>query len=309
MNNKLNIIIPIYIGTLLEWYDFSIFAFLTPIISELFFSNSNQYTATLFTYAVFGIGFFARPLGGVFFGQLADRYGRKKSMLLSMVMLTIATAMIGLLPTYKNIGIFAPLIMVLLRLIQGFCIGGESTGAAIYIIEMYPVKSRGVLTSFMWSAAGVGMLLGSFLTTLLFQFFSTEQIKEGLWRLPFLMGLFTAVFGIYFRKKIPETRLFQNTMNNNNVKKEKLSLVITNNKKAIWITASLYALSSIITYLLFVFMPAYITQNNDIDLKTASLVTTIALSIVTCLVPFSGYLSDHFGRKFCLYAGSIGFYS
>jgi MFS family permease len=307
MKNKLKLIIPVYLGTLLEWYDFSIFVFLAPILSNLFFPTSNKLVSTLMTYAIFAIGFVARPLGGMVFGQYADNHGRKKSMLLSMMIITISTTAIGLLPTYEKIGICAPLAMVILRLIQGFCIGGESSGSAIYIIEMYPSKHRGALSSLMWSAVGFGMLLGSALTTLVFYLFTTDQLNNGCWRTPFLMSMLTGVVGLYFRQKIPETNLYQTYRNSSEALKARAHKVIKENKQTIITIILLYGLSSIITYILFVFMPVYISQHNDIDLKTASLITTFALSIVTILVPLSGYISDLLGRKFCLYAGSIGF--
>ncbi|MBX9702640.1 MAG: MFS transporter [Silvanigrellaceae bacterium] len=307
MKNKLKLIVPVYLGTLLEWYDFSIFVFLAPILSNLFFPTSDKLISILMTYAVFSIGFIARPLGSIVFGQYADNHGRKKSMLLSMMIISISTAVIGLLPTYKEIGICAPLGMIILRIIQGFCIGGESSGAAIYVIETYPSKYRGTLSSLMWSAAGFGLLLGSAFITLVFYLFTIDQLNSGYWRLPFLMSVLTGIVGLYFRQKIPETTLYQVYRSNNDAIKKKAHKIIFENKKTIFTIILLYGLSSIITYVLFVFMPVYISRHNDIDLKTASLITTIALSIVTILVPLSGYFSDLLGRKFCLYSGSIGF--
>ncbi len=307
MKNKLKLIIPVYLGTLLEWYDFSIFVFLAPVLSNLFFPTSNKLVSALVTYAVFAIGFVARPLGGLVFGQYADNYGRKKSMLLSMMIITMSTTAIGLLPTYEKVGIYAPLAMVILRLVQGFCIGGESSGSAIYVLEMYLSKYRGALSSFVWSAVGFGMLLGSSVTTLMFYLFTVDQLNNGCWRLPFLMSMLTGIVGLYFRQKIPETSLYQMYKSSNKVIKLGAYKVIGENKQTIFTIILLYGLSSVITYILFVFMPVYSSQHNDIDLKIASSITTIALSIVTILVPLSGYVSDLLGRKFCLYAGSIGF--
>jgi MHS family proline/betaine transporter-like MFS transporter len=307
MNNKIKLIIPIYLGTMLEWYDFSIFIFFVPVLSNVFFPFSNTLISTLMTYAVFAIGFIARPLGAMVFGQYADNHGRKKSMLLSMTIITISTAMIGSLPTYESIGIFAPIGMIFLRLIQGFCIGGESSGSSVYIIEMFPYKNRGILSSFMWSAVGFGMLLGSALTTLMFYLFTIDQLNDAFWRVPFLLSLFTGFVGLYFRKKISETNLYRDYRRREKFHKIKAIKNIFENKQKVFTVIMLYGLSSIITYVLFVFMPMYINQYNDIDLKTASIITTIALSFVTIFVPLSGYISDVLGRKFCLYAGSIGF--
>ena len=241
------------------------------------------------------------------FGQYADNHGRKKSMLLSMMIITISTAMIGCLPTYESIGILAPIGMILLRLIQGFCIGGESSGAAVYMIEMFPDKNRGILSSLMWSAVGFGMLLGSALATWMFYLLTSDQLREFFWRVPFLFGLFTGFVGLYFRKKVSETNLYRDYRRRQPFQKIGAIQNIFENKQKIFTSIILYGLSAMITYVLFVFMPVYMNQYNGIDLKTASMITTIALSFVTIFVPLSGYISDVLGRKFCLYAGSVGF--
>lgn len=298
--------LPLYLGTLLEWYDFSIFAFLAPVLSNLFFPAENQAISVMMTYAIFAIGFIVRPLGGVFFGKYADDEGRKKSLLLSMMIMTFATISIGLLPTYESVGISASIAMIILRLIQGFSVGGESSGSSTYVIEMYPKKYRGLLSAIMWSAVGMGMLLGAALSTLIFQLFSMDELMRGYWRIPFLISILTGIIGYYFRRKIPETYLFQAHQCNPERVKKKALIVVKENKRPIVTIILLYGLSAIITYVLFVYMPVYMSQHNNIPLKTASSITTVALSIVTLLIPFSGYISDLLGRKFCLYVGAIG---
>lgn len=307
MKNKFKVITPIFIGTMFEWYDFSIFVFLAPIMASVFFPASNKIISILFTYAVFAVGFIIRPLGALFFGQYADRYGRKKSMLLSMLIITITTMLMGLLPTYEKIGITSSIFMILLRLIQGFCIGGESSGSALYAIEMYPDKNRGLICSFMWSAVGFGMLLGSLITSIMFYNFSQEQLSTEIWRIPYIFSFFTGVAALYFRKNISETYLFQLNKNNSQTFKQRTHQVILDNKKTILNITLLYGLSSIITYIIFVFMPFYMNQTNGIDLKLSTFINTTALALVTFFVPFSGAASDKFGRKKCLYIGSLGF--
>lgn len=307
MKNKFKVITPIFIGTMFEWYDFSIFVFLAPIMASVFFPASNKIISILFTYAVFAVGFIIRPLGALFFGQYADRYGRKKSMLLSMLIITITTMLMGLLPTYEKIGITSSIFMILLRLIQGFCIGGESSGSALYAIEMYPDKNRGLICSFMWSAVGFGMLLGSLITSIMFYNFSQEQLSTEIWRIPYIFSFFTGVAALYFRKNISETYLFQLNKNNSQTFKQRTHQVILDNKKTILNITLLYGLSSIITYIIFVFMPFYMNQTNGIDLKLSTFINTTALALVTFFVPISGAASDKFGRKTCLYIGAVGF--
>ena len=140
MHYKFKTIFSTFIGTVLEWYDFSIFMFLIPIFSELFFPNTNKIASYLSVYAVFAISFFVRPLGATIFGYFGDRYGRKKALVSSMLLISVSTLIMGLLPTYKSIGILAPIFLIILRMIQGFCIGGETTGASSFIIESFPKK-------------------------------------------------------------------------------------------------------------------------------------------------------------------------
>ena len=305
---KFTSIFSMFIGTVLEWYDFSIFMFFVPVFSELFFPNANKIASYLSMYAVFAISFFVRPLGAAIFGYFGDHLGRKKVLVFSMNLISISTLAMGLLPTYQTIGVLAPVLLVFFRLLQGFCVGGETTGAASFIIESFPERYRGVLGSFMWSAVGVGMLLGSFITTLIIKSMTHDTLIEIGWRLPFLFGVITGVVGYYFRKKIPETALFSSIQNKGQITKLSTVAVIKENRKSLLIIMGLYALSSMITYLVFVFMPVYASSVLNIPLGTAGTVTTIAIGCVTFCVPLAGLLSDRIGRKPCLYIGSIGFF-
>lgn len=307
MPSRFKTIFSAFIGTVLEWYDFSIFMFFIPIFSELFFPNTNKIASYLSMYAVFAISFFVRPLGAMIFGYVGDHYGRKKALVFSMMLISMSTLMMGLLPTYQSIGVFAPIFLIILRMIQGFCVGGETTGASSFIIESFPKRQRGILGSFMWSAVGVGMLLGSLVTTITIKFIPHDLLYAIGWRLPFIFGLITGAVGYYFRKRIPESALFSEIRKNGQITHLSTIEVIKTNKKSLSIIMGLYALSSVITYIVFVFMPVYASSVLNISLDTASVITTIALACSTVGVPFVGYISDKIGRKPCLYLGSISF--
>ena len=307
MPYRFKIIFSAFIGTVLEWYDFSIFMFFIPIFSELFFPDTNKIASYLSMYAVFAISFFMRPLGATIFGYFGDHYGRKKVLVFSMMLISLSTLMMGVLPTYQSIGVCSPLFLIILRMIQGFCIGGETTGASSFIIESFPKRHRGLLGSFMWSAVGVGMLLGSLVTTITIKFIPHDLLYTVGWRLPFIVGLITGMVGYYFRRKIPEAALFSKIQKTGQTTKLSTMEIIKTNKKSLLIIIGLYALSSVITYIVFVFMPIYASSVLNVSLDTASLITTIALACSTVGVPFAGYLSDRLGRKPCLYVGSISF--
>jgi len=304
---KLTAIFSTFIGTVLEWYDFSIFMFFVPIFAELFFPQSNKIAAYLSMYAIFAISFFVRPLGAAVFGYFGDRLGRKKVLVFSMNLISLSTLAMGLLPTYESIGVFAPILLVFFRILQGFCVGGETTGAASFIIESFPEKKRGLLGSFMWSAVGVGMLLGSLVTSLTIKLMPHDVLYAIGWRLPFVFGMVTGIVGYYFRRKIPEAALFSSIKEKGEVTNLSTIEVIKSNNISLLIIIGLYALSSVITYLVFVFMPVYASSVLGISLGSANVITTIAIASVTFFVPLAGLISDRIGRKPCLYMGSIGF--
>jgi len=306
--NTLKILTPACMGTILEWYDFSIFAYFSPIMSERFFPSDDPWASWISIYAVFAVGFLVRPLGAAVFGHYGDRIGRKRVLVWSMLAISLSTVAIGLLPTWQSIGIWAPIFLVLLRLIQGFCVGGETTGAAAYVLESLPKHARGMLGSIMWSAVGIGMLSSSLVTTILTLSLSHEDLIHFGWRIPFLFGIASGLLGYYFRRKLPEAALFSQAQNNGQLKRESMAKVVYQNRRYISILSGLYALSAMITYLVFVFMPFYATNVMGIASGTANLITTISIAIVTFALPFAGMLSDRIGRKPCLYMGAGGFF-
>lgn len=302
-----SVLIPSFMGTLLEWYDFSIFAYFSPIISDLFFPYNNKWASLLSVYAVFALGFIVRPLGALLFGRIGDRLGRKKALMLSMSAICASTVGMGLLPTFEQIGLLAPVCLLLLRLVQGLCIGGETTGAAAFVLESLSKGSRGMLGSLIWSAVGAGMLLSSLASTLTSQLLTHDEIINFGWRLPFLFGLFTGIAGYYFRRKLPESALFSQIQKEGLLNKGSLWSLINQNRKTVFTIMGLYALSAMITYLIFVFMPFYAFKVMNISMRNAGIVSTIAITVVTFFLPLAGRLSDRLGRKPCLYLGASGF--
>lgn len=294
------------LGTILEWYDFSIFAYLTPILSTLFFPKQNASAALIATYSIFAVGFLVRPLGAAFFGHYGDRFGRRKMLVVSLVLISIATTCMGLLPTYQQIGMLAPILLTMLRLIQGFCVGGETTGAISFILESNPKKYRGALGALVWSAVGIGMLLGSFVAMLVLNMHA-DHLQQWGWRIPFMLGILAGLVGYYIRRNMPESVLFKRAEKSGQLLRSPLLTTLRQYKKQIAQVASLYVLSAMITYLIFVFMPAYASQHFGVSLAEASVITTIAMACVTLFVPVTGWLSDYVGRKPCLLFAASGF--
>ncbi len=291
------------IGTILEWYEFTLFAFLTPLLATYFFPQENQFTGLMLTYSIFAIGFFVRPIGAAFFGHLGDRVGRKKALIRSILLMAISTFLMGLLPTYHDIGIAAPILLILLRIGQGLSAGGESTGAILFVMEADNYKRRGFLGGLLWSVVAVGMLLGSF-TAMIITAYSQYTWA---WRVPFILSIFTGLIGYFVRKRTPESSHFQQAVADGELKKFPLYDGFVKYKMDMLRIVGIYSLSAMITYLVFIFMPTYAANVIGLPLSQVTFISTVALACVTFLVPFGGYLSDLIGRKKTLRYSALGF--
>lgn len=299
---SLRVICSSSIGTIFEWYEFTLFAFLTPLLATYFFPQENQFTSLMLTYSIFAIGFFVRPIGAAFFGHLGDRVGRKKVLIRSIVLMAISTFLIGLLPTYHDIGIAAPILLIILRICQGLSAGGESTGAILFVMEAENYKRRGFLGGLLWSVIAVGMLLGSFTSMVV-----TASHYSWAWRVPFILSIFTGLIGYFVRRRTPESSHFQQAVAEGTLKKFPLYDGFVRYKMNMLRIVGVYSLSAMITYLIFIFMPTYAASVIGLPLSQVTLVSTVALACVTVLVPFGGYLSDLIGRKKMLRYSAIGF--
>src|SRR5436190_15312505 len=196
------------VGTLIEWYDFYIFGTLATILSAQFFPNSNPTAAFLSTLATFAVGFVVRPFGALVFGRLGDLVGRKYTFLVTLVLMGGSTFAIGLVPGYATIGIAAPLIVLLLRIVQGLALGGEYGGAATYVAEHAPVGRRGYFTSFIQTTATLGLFLSLGVILVVSEWVGVEAFTEWGWRIPFLLSAILVGISIYIRLKMQESPLF-----------------------------------------------------------------------------------------------------
>src|SRR3984957_18031624 len=196
------------VGNALEWYDFLVFGFFTVIIAKLFFPRDSQYASLLLTTATFGVGFFMRPVGGILLGIYADRRGRKAALLLVIALMTVAIAMIAFAPTYATIGVGAPLIIVIARLLQGFSAGGEFASATAFLTESAPAQRRGFYGSWQMVGQGLSVLIGAILGTVLTRLLTPQALDGWGWRIPFLFGLIIGPLGLYIRRNLDETSAF-----------------------------------------------------------------------------------------------------
>lgn len=284
------------IGNVLEWYDFAIYGYLAGIFGVLFFPSENPKSALLMAFSVFAIGYLARPLGGIIFGQIGDRYGRSKALWISMCTMGVSTACMGLLPTYTQIGIYATAILIFLRVIQGVSAGGELVGSTVYVFESSPLKNKTFFCSWVTSSCTVGVLLGSFVVFLLHNYFTLVEIENGGWRIPYFGGIFLAVFGMCARKYLPESRDFKN-LPKKIIQKHPIIHALKTSKKAMAQIISLNIFVSISFYTLFVWMPTFLYAFLHVERRDAFFINTLAMSLLVVLTPLMGLLGDFFGRK------------
>lgn len=202
------------LGNAMEWFDFGVYSYLAVIIGKVFFPDANNAVQLIATFGTFAAAFLVRPIGGLVFGPLGDRIGRQKVLAMTMIMMSIGTFCIGLIPAYSSIGIMAPILLLVARLIQGFSTGGEYGGAATFIAEYSTDKRRGFMGSFLEFGTIGGYLLGASLVTVMTTVMSNEAMMSWGWRVPFFIAAPLGLFGLYVRLKLEETPAFQQHMEN-----------------------------------------------------------------------------------------------
>jgi MHS family proline/betaine transporter-like MFS transporter len=282
------------IGNALEWYDFTVYAFLAAVIGKHFFPSTDDTIVLLSTFAVFGVGFLARPLGGVLIGFFGDKFGRKPALLLTIVMMAAGTGLIGILPTYASIGIAAPILLVCARLLQGFSAGGEWGGSASFLVEWAPPKSRGFYGSFHPASIFLGQLSGLGTTALLTSALGSETMADWGWRIPFLFGALVGPLGLLIRRTVDETPIFKRAVS-------EPARISAGPSKPMWITLvhafCFVAVQSVVVYTFFSYFPTFMQKYLGLTANQALWSTTLANAVVlvTCLA--AGAISDWVGRK------------
>lgn len=282
------------IGSMLEFYDFTLFGLLLPIMAPLFFPSSDPLTSLLASYLVFAVGFFSYPLGALLFGYIGDRYGRKKALVLSITLMSIPTAFIGLLPTYAQVGIFASVLLFICRFIQGICAGGEYNGSAIFVIEHADFHKRGFWGSLVAASGTFGALLAALAVTLVI------PLAPWAWRIPFLAGILIGVTGFYIRKKVGETPEFQNVSSSFN-QKIPLFEVFKHHPIAALCAIGCSALGTVPFYLVIGFFNTYFVMVERFTQSTSIHLNTACLLFCVTTMPLAGYLADKIGYRRLMY--------
>jgi MHS family proline/betaine transporter-like MFS transporter len=285
------------VGNMLEWYDFAVFGFFAAAISAQFFPSEDRLAGLLNTFAVFAVGYLARPLGGVLFGYLGDRIGRRRALQISIVAMAIPTSLITVLPTHAEIGVWAAVLLALLRLAQGFSVGGEFIGSICYLVEVAPRGRRGFYGSFAVFSTVGGMVLGSAVATLLNALLGAQAIAAWGWRLPFLGGIVLGLVGWNLRRRLHETPAFEAIEEAGRTVPHPELRALRQMPVEIFRVGATVLLLGVGIYTLFIWMPTYLTHIVTPPLPHALVVNTAAMILMIALMPAAGALADRLDYK------------
>lgn len=284
------------LGGALEFYDFIIFIFLAKIIGTLFFPKTDPVAELMASLTIFAIGYLARPLGGILFGHFGDRLGRKKVFVTTVLLMAVPTFLIGLLPTWQSVGILAPILLVILRLLQGLSVGGEIPGAITFAVETVANKHRGFATGLILFGINTGLFAGSLAAMLIYRLDHTQLMNWG-WRIPFFIGGLLGVVSYYMRRQLQETPVFQLLKQSTPNPSLPIKEIFVRYPKQFLQSFVIVSLQAAIVSIIFLFMPTYLTTFFHYPLKELLTLNTWNILIFTLPVLLISYLSDKIGRK------------
>lgn len=301
------VILSCMIGNALEWYDFALYGYFATTIGSLFFPQFSTFASLMATFGIFAAGFIMRPLGGLIFGHIGDKIGRKNALLWSIYLMAIPTTLIGLLPTYEQIGWLAPLLLTFIRLAQGLSMGGEFTGSMVFVIEHAEKDTRGLYGSWVVFSLLLGILVGSAVATLTTYALTEEQLLAWGWRIPFILSMLGGFVGTFMRRMIQEPEQFSKAKKNHKEHSTPLVELFKYHFKTIAYVVTIELTLSIGFYLLVAFINNYLTAFLNVDKPTSLMMTTISMIAMGITIPIAGWLSDRVGRKPVLISGALAF--
>ncbi len=294
-------LIAAMVGNTLEWYDFAVYGFMASLLASHFFPADDEVTSLLAAFAAFGVGFAARPLGAIIMGRIADKRGRKFALMATIYLMAFGTLIIGLTPTYSSIGIYAPLLLVMARLVQGFSAGGEWGGSTAFIVEWADKNRRGLTGSLQQISVAAGLLLGSGFVALLSTTLRESDLIEWGWRIPFLLGAIIGLVGIYIRRNVRETPAFENPRATNDPKSKPVKNVLSSAFRAFGFTIHW----TVSYYIFLAYMPTFAMRHLGVERSIALWSNATGLLVLMFAAPVAGYYSDKIGRKPLLIASCV----
>ncbi len=292
-------------GTVIEWFDFAIYGFMAPIIAITFFPEGNRVAGLLQTFAIFAVAFALRPVGGAYFGMMGDRLGRKKVLALTVLLMSIATAAIGLLPNYHTIGIWAPILLTLARCLQGFSAGGEYAGAVTYVIEHAPAEERSRYSSWMPAATFASFALAALISYLLTVSLSTEAMNGWGWRVPFLLAAPLGLVALYIRSRLDESPLFQAVLDGPEAPHTPLGETMREQWVPMVRLGAYISLTALSFYIFSTYMTTFLRSVVGMAPDHVLLSNVLALTLAAVMAPFLGRICDRIGRRPTMIASAL----
>ena len=296
-----------FVGNFVEWFDYGAYSYFAVAIGAAFFPGGDKTAQLLGTYGILALSFLIRPLGGFFWGQLGDRLGRKKALGLSILIMSAATFAMGLLPTYAAIGALAPILLFLMRVIQGFSAAGEYAGASAFLVEYAPRRKRGFYAAMVPASTATGMLAGSLFATVMSIFLSDAEMADWGWRVPFLLAAPLGLVGRFIRSRLEDTPTFQRFAEEQAKEHTPLGELYKQHGRALLLTFGAVLLNAVGFYMVLTYMPTYMSEVVGLNTTESFMVTTIGSVTYVFFILIVGRMSDWFGRRKVLMAGSALF--
>ncbi|MFC4619465.1 MFS transporter [Camelliibacillus cellulosilyticus] len=295
-------------GNAMEWFDFGIYSYLASTIGKVFFPEMHGTAQLVYSFATFAVAFLVRPIGGMFFGMLGDRLGRKKILAITLVLMALSTLSIGVIPSYATIGMAAPIMLLTARLVQGFSTGGEYSGAMTFIAESTPDKKRGVMSSGLEVGTLIGYIGGSGIVTLLTFLLGQDTMLAWGWRIPFLIAAPIGLIGLYLRGHLEETPAFEAMEKAHANKKGHVSMkeILVYHRKTLFICMIVVFFYNVVNYTILTYMPSHLSAVLGYGEAKGLLLILIVMFIMIPIVILMGYFSDRIGSKRIVQIGLIG---
>lgn len=291
-------------GNVLEWYDFALYGSFATLFARIFFPPGNPFLSLLETFGAFAVGYVTRPVGGILFGHVGDTGGRKKALVWSILLMSVPTVLVGLLPTYQQAGMTAPVLLILLRMLQGIAIGGEFSLVMSFLVETAPDHRRGYRGSYALVGVVGGILLGTLSALATTSFLGDSDLSGWGWRIPFLMGILLTCAGVFLRRHLPESPSFRGREDTEPPVLEALR----GHWKAMLQGFGFLITNSIAFYTIVVYQPSYLATLPSMNIRSALAVQLVSLTLLLFLIPLTGHLSDRVGRRPVTLVSAAGFF-
>lgn len=300
-----------FIGNFVEWFDYASYGYLASVIAVVFFPEGDKAVNLMLAFAVFAISFLLRPIGAVFWGNWGDKYGRKRALSWSILIMAASTFLISLLPAYASIGITAPILLLLLRMVQGFSASGEYAGASTYLAEYAPKAKRGLYTSIVPASTASGLLLGSLMVALLHALLSDSSMQSWGWRIPFFLAGPLGLVGRYIRVHLEDSPVFTELVEKSGGEKQVVKTPIRDlfryHLRTVLVTFGVASLNAVAFYVILSYMPTYLSEQLNFREDLSFLASSITLAVYIVMIFGMGHISDMIGRRRMLILACVGF--